>query len=152
VNVFTISVPALRERHADVPALAEYFLSKYAEQHGSRVRRISSSAIEALSAYSWPGNVRELENVMERAVVVARGGVIEERDLPELIRSGDKATTGAANLSLAKAVAELERRMIGEALERSRGNYARAARALGATERIVRYKAGKHGIDPDQYK
>lgn len=152
VNVFTILVPPLRERRTDVPALAEYFLAKYAEQHGCRVRRISSAALEALSRYSWPGNVRELENAIERAVVIARGGVLDESHLPQAVRSEQQVPPQLQNFSLSQAVADLERRMIGEALQTTRGNCARAARALGTTERVVRYKAGKLGLDPTRFK
>jgi Nif-specific regulatory protein len=151
VNVFTITVPPLRDRRADIPALADYFLSKYATQHGRRVGRISSGAMETLTQHAWPGNVRELENVIERAVVVARGGVVEERDLPAaLVAQPLSASLGRA--TLAQAVEDLERRMIDEALRDTRGNCARAARILGTTERIVRYKAGKLGLEPNRFR
>jgi Nif-specific regulatory protein len=145
LNVFTITLPPLRDRRADVPALAEYFLEKYAEEHRRQVRRFSSSALDVLCQHGWPGNVRELENAIERAVVVCDGFVVEEAHLPELIRSAG-GTKPAHKLSLAEAVEHLERQMIEHALRESRGNLARASRTLGTTERILRYKVRKYKL------
>ncbi len=145
LNVFTITLPPLRERPTDIPGLSEYFLAKYAREHRRRIARISSGALEVLSAYAWPGNVRELENVIERAVVICDGFVIQERHLPESIRCAPSEPSAEA-LTLGEAVARLERSMIEDALQKAQGNAARAARVLGTTERIVRYKAQKYGI------
>ncbi len=148
VNVFTIVVPPLRERRADIPALADYFLAKWAAEHRrTKVARISSAALHALTEHSWPGNVRELENAIERAVVVCSGSVIHEYHLPESIVAG---APKRENLTLEEAVANLERQMIDDALRKSNGNIAAAARLLGTTERVVRYKARKLGIDVDR--
>ena len=144
LDVFTITVPALRERGSDLVALAEYFLAKYAKEHHRRVSRLSNAALELLRNHAWPGNVRELENVIERAVVVCDGFVIEERHLPDAVRN--TARPAAAPQTLADAVATLERNMLEDALEKAGGNATRAARELGTTERIVRYKAQKYGI------
>jgi Nif-specific regulatory protein len=151
LNVFTIALPALSERRADIPTLAEYFLVKFATEHRRKIARISSGALEALAQYGWPGNVRELENVIERAVVVCDGFVVQEHHLPDAIRSTGR-TLPLERQTLADAVARLERQLIEEALREARGNCARAARALGTTERIVRYKAGKYGIDCTQFR
>ena len=146
LNVFTILLPPLRERSADIPALAEFFLSKFAREHRREARVISNSATDALCRHAWPGNVRELENAIERAVVACRGPVIEESHLPEALRSTESSEP-VGRLSLAEAVERLERRMIDEAIEECLGNVARAARVLGTTERILRYKAQKYGLD-----
>jgi Nif-specific regulatory protein len=151
LNVFSIALPPLRERRADIPGLAEYFLTKYAGEHRRKIARISSGALELLSQNQWAGNVRELENVIERAVVVCDGFVIAEHHLPESVK-GVTATRQAERLTLADAVSRLERQMIEEALTAARGNAARAARALGTTERIVRYKVGKLGIDTTRFR
>ena len=150
MNVFTITLPALRERPVDIPALAEYFLAKYAVEHNRDVRSIAGTALEMLSDYAWPGNVRELENVIERAIVVCDGGVIQERHLPEAVRRANVAPV--LRRTLASAVAEFERSLIEDALREARGNISRAARTLGATERILRYKAQKYGIDPGRFR
>jgi len=147
LNVFTITLPPLRDRRSDVPALVEYFLERYAGQHRRKARRIASGAIDVLGRYSWPGNVRELENAVERAVVACAGSVVEERHLPRTIREA-AADTPDRKPSLAEAVENLERQMIAEALRESQGNLARASRSLGTTERIVRYKVGKYGLAP----
>jgi Nif-specific regulatory protein len=145
LNVFTIVVPPLRERSADIPTLAEFFLEKYAREHRRKARRLSSGAVEALGGYAWPGNVRELENAIERAVVVCPGPVVEEHHLPQTLRAARGGGT-THKLSLSEAVERLERQMIDGALDESRGNLARAARALGTTERIMRYKVQKYGL------
>jgi Nif-specific regulatory protein len=153
LNVFTITMPPLRDRRADIPSLAEYFLSKYSREHGRKIGRISMAALDRLSEYSWPGNVRELENAVERAVVLCDGFVMEERHLPRSVldREQSRADQGEA-LGLTQAVERLERRMIQEALTLTRGNLSRAARALGITERMLRYKTGKYEIDATLFR
>jgi Nif-specific regulatory protein len=145
INVFTITLPPLRERRADIAALAEYFLAKWAAEHQrSKITRISNGALDVLSAHAWPGNVRELENVIERAVVVCNGSVIQEQHLPHALRA---TAHKAQPLTLSEAVENLERQMIEEALSGAGGNVAAAARVLGTTERVVRYKAQKLGLE-----
>jgi Nif-specific regulatory protein len=148
LNVFTITLPALRDRRGDVPALAEYFLEKYAREHRRRIRRVAIGAVDLLCQHAWPGNVRELENAIERAVVVCSGVVIEERHLPAAIResANPERPALARKATLAEAVEQLERTMIEDALRESEGNLARAARALGTTERILRYKVDKYEL------
>ena len=145
VDIFSIVLPPLRERRADIPALADYFLSKFAAEHRQKITRLSSAALELLARYGWPGNVRELENVIERAVVMCRGPVIQDKHLPRAVR---EAADDTHQLTLVEAVRRLERQMIEEALRTAAGNLAAAARALGSTERVVRYKARKLGIVP----
>ena len=148
IHIFTITLPALRDRRADIPALAEYFLSELSAQHERRISRISSAALDLLIHHAWPGNVRELENVIERAVVVCDGGVIQKQHLPESLT----AVPAPEQLTLAEAVERLERTMVEDALRNQNGNIAAAARVLGTTERIVRYKAGKLELDPARYR
>jgi Nif-specific regulatory protein len=147
LNVFTITLPPLRERSGDIPALVQYFIEKYAAEHRRKVRRTSSAALDALCRYAWPGNVREVENAIERAVVACEGSVIEERHLPKTIVAAG-ARVPEAQTTLAGAVEQLERRMIADALAGSHGNLARAARALGTTERVLRYKMTKYELTP----
>ena len=143
-------MPPLRERRADIPALAEYFLAKLAGEHQRKIGRISSGALDLLTQYSWPGNVRELENVIERAVVVCDGFVIQERHLPAALQQAGARRPSSSRS--AQAVERLERQMVEEALRDEGGNVAAAARVLGTTERIVRYKARKLGVDPSRFK
>jgi len=139
-------LPPLRERQDDVAPLAEYFLAKYATLHGKHARSISTAAMEALVRHQWPGNVRELENAIERAVVVSSGPVIEEAHLPEVVRGQARSEHPARKLTLSEAVERLEQELIEDALRDSAGNLARAARALGTTERILRIKVQKYEL------
>ena len=147
---FEITLPALRDRRADIPALAEHFLGKLADEHQRRIGRISSGALDLLMQYPWPGNVRELENVIERAVVVCDGAVIQEQHLPAALQ--EEAAPRGEQLTLARAVERLERQMVEEALRNEGGSIVAAARVLGTTERIVRYKARRLGIDASRYR
>jgi len=149
INIFTITLPPLRDRPQDIPALAEYFMRKFTAEHQRKIGRISTAAMDLLSRQPFPGNVRELENVIERAVVVCKGSVIQESDLPEAFRV---AATGKEKLTLVEAVERLERQLIEEALEAESGSLVGAARALGTTERVVRYKVGKLGIATKRFR
>jgi Nif-specific regulatory protein len=144
INVFTITLPTLRERLTDIRALAEFFMHKFAAEHQRKVGRISSAAMERLLAQPFPGNVRELENVIERAVVVSQCSVIQESDLPMALCA---PVTVGAKLPLQAAVERLERQLIEDALEAADGSVVAAAHALQTTVRVVRYKIRKLGID-----
>jgi formate hydrogenlyase transcriptional activator len=85
LNVFPVRLPPLRERRADIPQLVTFFLGRYAKRYGTRVERVSAEAMDRLVAYAWPGNIRELQNLIERAVIVTRGPVLELAD--ELLTS-----------------------------------------------------------------
>jgi Nif-specific regulatory protein len=146
LNVFSIFVPPLRQRKADIPLLADHFLLKLAREHRKAVRRISTAAIDALASYHWPGNVREMEHAIGHAVLVCDGGVIHPHHLPPTLQTADASDT-AGHVPLEKAVATYEKDLIQDALKSARGNRARAARLLGLTERIIGYKVRKHQID-----
>jgi len=149
INIFTITLPPLRDRPVDIPALAEYFMRKFTAEHQRKIGRISSAAMDLLCRQPFPGNVRELENVIERAVVVCKSSVIQETDLPETFRV---AASGKEKLTLFEAVERLERQLIEEALESEGGSMVAAARALGVTERVVRYKIRKLGVELDRFR
>jgi len=149
--VFSIFVPPLRDRKSDVTLLSDHFLAKYARQHGKDIKRISTPAIDMLSSYHWPGNVRELENIIERAVLVADGQVIHGHHLPPTLQTAEASDT-VTRSSLIEAVDRFEKDLIVDALKSTRGNRAKAARLLRTTERILGYKAEKHGIDSDRFK
>ena len=151
LNVFTIFVPPLRERRADVLLLVDYFLEKFSREHSKDIKRISTPAIDMLMAYHWPGNVRELENALERAVLVCDGAVIHGHHLPPSLQTADSSGT-ITRVSLKDAVAAYERDLIQDTLKTTRGNRARAARLLDSTERILNYKVRNHGIDVRRFK
>ncbi|MBN1576751.1 MAG: sigma 54-interacting transcriptional regulator [Chitinispirillaceae bacterium] len=147
INVFTIILPPLRERGADVLLLADYFVKKYSSLHFKKIERISTPAIDMLSVYHWPGNVRELENVIERATLVAAGNVLEGHDFPPTIRIKEPILKGKRSDSFENMVAAYEKELIVDALKDAGGNQSEAARLLGTTKRIVQYKIEKLGID-----
>ena len=91
--VFTIFAPPLRERKPDIMLLADHFVEKYAREHGKRIRRVSTPAIDMLTSYHWPGNVRELENTIERSVLVCDGGVIHGHHLPPTLQTAEASDT-----------------------------------------------------------
>jgi Nif-specific regulatory protein len=147
INVFNIALPPLRERGADVLLLADYFVKKYARNHKKAINRISTPAIDMLSAYHWPGNVRELENVMERAVIVSTAKAVEGHDLPPTLQMKDVDKQGMRKDTFDNLVASYERELIIDALKDARGNQTKASQILGATKRIIQYKVLKYGID-----
>jgi Nif-specific regulatory protein len=151
LNVFTIFVPPLRDRKADMLLLADHFLEKFSREHGKVIKRISTPAIDMLMSYHWPGNVRELENALERSVLVCDGAVIHGHHLPPSLQTADASGT-VTRVTLKDAVAAFERDLILDALKTTRGNRAKAARLLDTTERILNYKVRGHSIDPRRFK
>jgi DNA-binding NtrC family response regulator len=143
LNVVSVELPPLRDRKADVPALASFFLRRYAEENGKSIDGFSDAAIEVLSSYSWPGNVRELENVVERAVVLCDGAQIEPRHLPATIspesqRAGPPPIPGST-------IQDLERYAILKTLEACGGSTSKAAMILGVSTRKIQYKLHEYG-------
>ncbi|MDA3959906.1 MAG: sigma 54-interacting transcriptional regulator [Planctomycetota bacterium] len=146
VNVFPVHLPPLRSRRDDILQLANHFVAACSERLGRGIRRISTPAIDLLMSYHWPGNVRELENCLEFAVVVADGDVVHSHHLPPTLQT--VLPDGGGDGSLKERVERLERDVICDALKRSSGNVAAAARELGITARIARYKIRNLAIDP----
>ncbi|MEW6749402.1 MAG: sigma-54 dependent transcriptional regulator [Candidatus Latescibacterota bacterium] len=143
LKVVTVSLPPLRARRGDIPALVDHFLGRYAEENGKAIQGVSREAMELLMRHAYPGNVRELQNVMERAVVMARGEVVTAADLPAEMGAGPAASGSG---SLTEQVESLERAAIAGALEQAGGVQSRAAGLLGITERNLRYKLRKYGL------
>ncbi len=132
LNVITIHLPPLRERLQDVPLLAAHFLQKYARENHKAIVAMQQEAIEHLMKYNWPGNVRELENVIERAVVLARGAVITPADL-SLEEPPEKAPLNTIEyfvLPATSTLAQIEREAIIQALRHTEGNREATARLL----------------------
>jgi len=151
LNVFTIFVPPLRDRKADMLLLADHFLEKFSREHGKVIKRISTPAIDMLMSYHWPGNVRELENALERSVLVCDGQVIHGHHLPPSLQTADASGT-VTRVSLKDAVEGFERDLIQDALKTTRGNRAKAARLLDTTERILNYKVRNLGVDVRRFR
>jgi len=138
LNVINLTLPSLRERPSDVPALAMHFLKRYAAENGKAVKTFSDEALHRIASYDWPGNVRELENVIERAVVLTDGDSIELSHLPPelgvVVRRSAAPTVPGATLD------ELERFAILKTMESVGGSTSRAAQILGVSVRKIQYK------------
>jgi DNA-binding NtrC family response regulator len=148
LNVVPVHVPALRERRDDIPQLVEHFVRKIARECNRDVRGVSAGALEALSRYDWPGNVRELENVIHRAVVLARTPVLHLQDVPldVAIPETGAGLTDETSLPLREACDKFERQYVLRVLEGVGWNVSRAARLLGVHRNTVLAKLAVWGL------
>jgi two-component system response regulator AtoC len=148
LNVFTIALPALKERAEDVPLLASYFIKMFTEKHGKTVR-LAADAVEAMKRYSWPGNVRELKNMLERAITFNDTGVIQadELDFAEPEEEGTVRARNAAADGPNGSLDQMEKEHIIKVLRETGGNKKRAAEILGIERRTLYNKAKRLGID-----
>jgi DNA-binding NtrC family response regulator len=141
LQVVTVRVPPLRERKGDIPFLVRHFLARHADRLGRPIPRVAPEVIEGLESYDFPGNVRELSHVVERAMLIAREGVITLADLPqEVTRTWQGSSPTAGGGSLADdwpTLSVLERRYIDRVLSRTGGNKTRAAEVLGIDRRTL---------------
>jgi two-component system response regulator PilR (NtrC family) len=170
INVIELRVPPLRERAGDIAVLTTYILKRLAEQAGTPTPTMQPAALKALAEYDFPGNVRELENVLERAIALCEGGVIEPPDLmlesngngheyadAEPDHGDDDDDDNAAATATASGeddaggldsyMSNIEREAITQALKETRFNKTAAAKKLGITFRALRYKLKKLGMD-----
>ena len=155
LNVIRVVLPPLSERREDVVVLADGFVRRFAAEMGKDVVGFTGDALRALERYPYPGNVRELENIVERAVALAGARAIGLGDLPEEVSGMAGAPAPAlislpqSGIALDEVLAEAERRLLLEALERTGGVRKAAARLLGVTFRSLRYRLAKHGLSSD---
>ena len=157
IHVVPIEAPAVREREDDVMVLAQHFAREAGLRNSRPIDSIALPAVERLRAHNWPGNVRELRNVIERAVIMGNGPVLQADQLqPDLgtqpiSRNGSPAseedTLVQRLMNSEIAFEEFERELLVRALERTRGNQTRAARMLGMTRRTLQYRIDKFKID-----
>ncbi len=162
VNVITLELPPLRERHEDLPLLINHFLGRFAEESGKPRLHLDRDAETALLAYAFPGNIRELENILRRAVILARGPRISLEDLPPRIVTRDDGAptpvTTNAELKAAKARAAaeaargVERHFLTELLTTAGGNIAEAARRVGMNRSWLHQLLARHGLDPKTFR
>jgi len=152
LNVYSVTVPALRERIDDVPELARHFVDKYSSLHGKILRGITDRAMAMLRDYHWPGNIRELGNIIERGIILAdNGGEIEASHLfPQAVPGSPEASNETELNQLAEKLLEqgcqlsvLEQVLIDRAMERAGGNISRAAKLLGLTRATLDYRLKK---------
>jgi DNA-binding NtrC family response regulator len=140
LQVVTVHVPPLRDRKRDIPLLIRHFVARHAERLGRPAPRVATEVFEALENYAFPGNVRELSHIIERAMLLAREGVITTGDLPPEVARVRSVDGGSGTDSLAEdwpALAVLERRYIDRVLSRTGGNKTRAAEVLGIDRRTL---------------
>ncbi len=153
INVIRLRIPPLRERAEDIPILAEAFLDRFSAEHAKEIRGFTPEALRALTSYEYPGNVRELENLIERAVTLAGSNRIGLGDLPESVSGliggpGPKLLELPADgCNLDEVLAEIERRFLLQALERTGGVRTKAAKLLGISFRSLRYRMEKQSLD-----
>jgi two-component system NtrC family response regulator len=150
VNVVTMKIPPLRERREDIPLLIDHFVKRFARENRKKINGVSREARDLLIRYDYPGNVRELENIVERAVVICRNSLLTLEDLPfqeALCTSGAETDNEQPREgALQHALENLEQQMIRDALEKAGFNQTHAAKLLGLSERMLRYKLKKYGF------
>lgn len=147
LNVIRIELPPLRERGSDIATLADFFVAKYRQSTGIQIEGIAKTAFKLLMNYTWPGNVRQLESVIERAVLMAEGSIIQPDDLPAEIIA--VATAGVVPFELPPEginFDEMEKALILKALERTDWVIGKAAPLLGLSYKTLQYRLEKHGI------
>jgi len=163
LNVFPINLPPLRDRLSDLPPLVAHFIAKFSRQMGVTAAPAAAEALAKLREYNWPGNVRELENIIERAMILARGAPLNAIHLdfgrraishaaPPPPGTGPNPTVAPPVLaddgkSLAERLLDSERKEIVAAVDKSRGNIASAARTLGINRSTLYYRLRKHGLE-----
>ncbi|VGO22879.1 sigma-54-dependent transcriptional regulator [Pontiella sulfatireligans] len=143
--VVVITLPPLRDRQDDILLLLSHYLAVFNEENGKRFEGFTPAAYEMLSAYKWPGNIRELRNLVERMVVLARGSVLDVKDIPVQVRE-QASGGGEVNINADLTVDEMEKRMVIQALEKTGGNRTKAAERLGISRRTLHRKLNQYGI------
>jgi two-component system NtrC family response regulator len=147
LNVITIDIPPLHERKEDIKALVEFFMQKFTEDSKRKRITFSKEAYDSLIRYDFPGNVRELENMIHRAIVLSRKGIITEEDIFYNIKHSEREESEAADtMKMNEQVERLEKNLVIKALEETKGNQTQAAKLLGISERNLRYRLNKWGF------
>jgi len=147
LNVITVRVPPLRERHEDIRVLAQHYLRVYTAKNGRKLEGFSNEALERLESYAWPGNVRELENLIERTVLLARKDRLDAEDLPEEVAGVKRPPRDAILELVGTPLDEIERRLLDETLRITGGNKTQAAKLLGIDVRTVARKLERRDDD-----
>lgn len=149
LSVIPITIPPLRHRREDIPLLADHFLKKYSISNHSPVKSFSTEAVNRLMNMPWEGNVRELENIVERAVVLTRGHVIEATDLPNAGEGDVESFFGSTQNGTLPTLEEIERRYFKFVLDKTAGRKEKAAQILGVNRRTLYRKEREYGFVVD---
>ena len=157
LNIIRLEIPALRERKTDIPLLVEHFAGLLGVQYGGCSLSVGDEAMRALIRHDYPGNVRELENAMRRAAILAKGGAIELKHLPEEIAGSQTSAPEAEDLggfqeAKAAAVEKFERNYLTQALVQSGGIVSRASARSGLSERNFHEKLKRYGISAKSFR
>ena len=156
LNVISVTLPPLRRRKGDIPALVSHFLDKYTKAYAKELKGLAPGTMNTLLAHDWPGNVRELENAIERAVVLAKGSDLTADDLPSSLR-GPRAAEEHSSLIPGATMIQIEREAILRTLEMAGGSTAEAAKILGISARKIQYRlkeyaaGGTGGGEPEDF-
>ena len=145
LNVVAVTLPPLRARKGDIPALASHFIELFSKSYGKEVQGLAPGTMAALLAHDWPGNVRELENAVERAVVLAKGAQLTSDDLPPSLRGPRPEGRASGGLIPGATMHEIEREAILRTLEIVGGSTSRAAEMLGISVRKIQYRLHEYG-------
>jgi DNA-binding NtrC family response regulator len=137
LNVIAITAPPLRARREDIPLLVDHFLGLYCAKNGRTRLHPTRGALDRLAEYAWQGNVRELENVIERAVVLSRGDVLGEGDLPDHVATSAPSAPTQLAFEIGTTLDEIELRVIRDTLRHARGDKSVAAQLLGISTRTI---------------
>jgi two-component system, NtrC family, response regulator len=150
LNVVAVTLPPLRQRKGDIPALVSHFMEKYGRAYGKEVKGLAPGTLNALLSHDWPGNVRELENVVERAVVLSKAAELTADDLPPTLRGPRPRERAPGALIPGATLYEIEREAILRTLEMVGGSTSRAAEILGISVRKIQYRLKEYaaGRDP----
>jgi len=144
LNVMSVKMPPLRERKEDIPLLAAYILRKFSKKLHKNVTGFTPEVLYFLQNYHWPGNVRELENVIERAIVMAEGKKITEKDLPKSLTKGEPGEDKEAIFPC--SLADIEKRHIMAAIKAAGGNKRKAIKILGISRPTLDRKMKRYGL------
>lgn len=145
LNVFPLTLPALRERVDAIPLLAEFFLGRFSQQTGKKLKGIDKDALSAMTRYPWPGNVRELQNVMERAVILTQD-IVRLTNLPDVVVERSPSD----RIDSKDLLKEKERELIVSALHHNNGNRRLTADELGISRRTLQYKLKEFNLIDDE--
>ena len=147
INVVSLFIPPLRERLGDIEPLVEYFIKRFNEAHGKKVKGISKSALQICFNYHWPGNIRQLENVVERAIILSQGDFIIPESFPEELRKVAAKGQELEGLTLSVAMAEAEKRILFNCLKQHNWNRQITAQILGISRTTLFNKMRQYQID-----
>jgi len=151
LNVVNLTIPSLKDRTEDIPLLAGFFLNRYSEQNRKSLKGFTPLAMDMLVKYGWPGNVRELENAVERAVILAAGEFVADKDLPPTVTHHFREVFGEQEIPAAgdvggKSLQVVEKLAIEQTLAKTGGNKSEAAKLLNITRTTLDNKIRKYGI------